>query len=343
MRAWIVVLLGMVGIARGDGVTLRMAAIAPEGTGWARELRAAGRDVETGTNGAVRMKWYLGGIAGDELRALERVRRGQLDGLAGAIFCERLAPSLWVTRVVGLIHDRAEGKQVLNRLIPTATKEMEQRGFVGLSFGNFGSEILFTRRPVRSMDELRATRVWTWDLDDFWVKELPTMGVRAVALPVDKAAPAYEEQEVDGFVALPTAALAYRWSAQARYFSELTSSFMPGCAVISQRAFDQLSFDQQKVVRAAGAKLALRFDDLSEQQDHALLSGLFEHQGLKRVEVSPQFLDEFRKAADRTRVQLVATMLKEHQVPPSLLGDVIGWLAELRAQAHLKPGDKPTH
>ena len=54
------------------------------------------------------MKWYLGGIAGDELAALERVKRGQLDGEAGAIFCQRLAPTLRVARVPGLFESREE-------------------------------------------------------------------------------------------------------------------------------------------------------------------------------------------------------------------------------------------
>src|SRR3954453_10187849 len=85
--------------SQAEPIKLRMAAIAPEGTAWARELHALARDIETHTNGAVSMKWYLGGIAGDELTAVDRVRRGQLDGVGGALFCTRLAPSLWVLRL----------------------------------------------------------------------------------------------------------------------------------------------------------------------------------------------------------------------------------------------------
>src|SRR5512142_3095259 len=158
---------------RAEVVTLRMAAIAPDGTAWARELKALGRDVEASTEGSVRMRWYLGGIAGDEHTALERVRRGQLDGLAGAMFCEQLAPSLRVMRIVGLFHDRDEGDRILNRLLPIAQTEIQQHGFVMLGgVGNFGSEIIFTREPVRTMADLRKTRLWTWNLDDLWVREL---------------------------------------------------------------------------------------------------------------------------------------------------------------------------
>ena len=317
--------------ARAEVVTLRMAAIAPDGTAWARELKALGRDVETSTQGSVRMKWYLGGIAGDERTALDRVRKGQLDGLAGAMFCEQLAPSLRVTRIVGLFHDRDEGDQILNRLLPGAQTEMQQRGFVMLGgVGNFGSEIIFTREPVRTMADLRKTRLWTWDLDDLWVKELPAMGVRAVALPIAAAATAYDAGQIDGFIAIPTAGLAFRWSAQAKYFTELSAAILPGCLVVSQRAFDQLGVEQQQIVQGASAKFMVRFGDLGHAQDEALLTTLFDRQGMQRVPLSAEFLAEFRGSARRAREETVNEMLHKGGVDPALLSRVLSWLADLR-------------
>ena len=65
-------------------MTLRFASVAPEGTGWAREFKAFARDAEAFSNGQVRVKWYFGGIAGDESVVPERIKRGQLDGEAAA-------------------------------------------------------------------------------------------------------------------------------------------------------------------------------------------------------------------------------------------------------------------
>ena len=56
-----------------EPTVLRMAAIAPEGTSWARELKAFARNLERATDGAVRVKWYLGGVAGDEAEEVERI------------------------------------------------------------------------------------------------------------------------------------------------------------------------------------------------------------------------------------------------------------------------------
>src|SRR4051794_4457037 len=89
--------------ARGDAspvVTLRLAAIAPDGTAWARELREASRGAEAASRGRVRLKWYFGGIAGQEYDAAQRIDRGQLDGMAsGGPVCQRVSPTLLVFNV----------------------------------------------------------------------------------------------------------------------------------------------------------------------------------------------------------------------------------------------------
>src|SRR6187399_1902252 len=95
MRALCVLML-CTSVGRADQV-LRIGTIIPDGTAWAREVKALGREVESETRGGLRMKWYMGGVAGDEMEMAERVKRGQLDGiLSGSVLCEKLAPSLQV-------------------------------------------------------------------------------------------------------------------------------------------------------------------------------------------------------------------------------------------------------
>ena len=73
---------------------MRVATIAPHGTAWEREFAAWARDVEAGTQGAVRIKLYASAVAGDEFTVLQRIKREQLDGAIGSESCMRVAPSL---------------------------------------------------------------------------------------------------------------------------------------------------------------------------------------------------------------------------------------------------------
>jgi TRAP-type C4-dicarboxylate transport system substrate-binding protein len=311
--------------ARAD-VVLRMAGVAPDGASWTRELKAFARDVESATGGHVRLKWTWGGIAGDEVQVFDRIRRDQLDGQATASACDRVAPSIRVTRVLGLVQSRDEASFILRRLSPQLDEEMHHSGFVGF-VGGMGSDILFTREPVRSLADLRKAHLWLWNIDRMMRPQLESIGIHPVPLDLLEALPAYEDGKTDGFFAIPTAALAYQWSARARYFTELRMGFVAGCLVIANRAFDALSISEQQAVRDAAARLMSRFEALGRSDDDRLLHGLFARQGLRPIALSAGFRSESFSAAEEARQHVPPDLLD-----PALLQKVSSWLADYRAQ-----------
>jgi TRAP-type C4-dicarboxylate transport system substrate-binding protein len=310
-----------------DGITLRMAAIAPDGTGWARELRAFARDLETTTHNGVHVKLYLGGIAGDEQASLDRVRRGQLDGLAGALFCGSLSPSMTVTRVVGLVQNRPEALYLLNRLRPRIDEEFKKSGFVSLVIGDFGNDILLLRKKVESFAELQKTKMWIWNADAILRKQMALMGMSMIPAAIEQLSEMYDAGQIDGMFVIPTAALAFQWTTRAKYFMTLRSSALSGCLVLSQRAYDQLTFEQQQLLTAAAAKFAVRFEDLGNREDDLLLNTMFEKQGIKRLHASDSLRAAFLDAANRAREKLDPQLL-----PPGLLKQVLTVLGDYRAE-----------
>ena len=303
-----------------------MASMAPDGTAWARELKAYARDVATATNGEVRIKLYLGGIAGDEAAVPDRIKKGQLDGEMAAVTCDRIAPSLRVLRVPGLIRRRDEAIYVIDRLRPTVESEFRKRGYALIGLSWFGSDIVFTKTPVRSMDDLRKLRLWIWNLDVVWQSAMRNIGLHVVPLPVDAAARAYEDNRVDGLLALPSAALVYQWSARSRYFTDLPIAAMPACHFLSTSVFDALPLAAQQAMRDAAAKLNFRITDANGALEDELIGGLFEKQGVKRVPPSEQLRLVFFDAARDAREKLPHDI-----VPPALITEVMGWLSDYRA------------
>ena len=106
--------------AAAEPIVLRVGTAAPDGTGWAREFTAFARWVEAEAKGALRIKLYFNSVAGDEIEMGERVRRGQLDGVAsGQFLCQQLAPSMRVLRLPGLFQNRDEARDIVTRLHDT--------------------------------------------------------------------------------------------------------------------------------------------------------------------------------------------------------------------------------
>jgi TRAP-type C4-dicarboxylate transport system substrate-binding protein len=313
--------------AAADPVTLRFASVVPEGTAWARELKAFARDVERLSAGQLRLKWYLGGIAGDEATVPDRIKRGQLDGEAVGVTCSNMAPSLRVLRIVGMFRRREEAHAIIARLRPRLDGEFRRSGYVSLAVTWFGSDIALAREPIRSLDDLRRLRLWIWDLDPVWTTEMKTLGLHVVPLPVEEAGRAYEDGRVDGFLALPNAALAFQWAAHTRYYSNLAIASMAACTVISSTVFESLPFESQEALRAAAAKANLRFEDISAAQEDALLGGLFDRQGTHLVPAGVPFRAAFLETARAAR-----DSLPDSVVPKALITQVLGWLSDFRAE-----------
>jgi TRAP-type C4-dicarboxylate transport system substrate-binding protein len=321
----IAALLVLAATARGEPVTLRMAAIAPEGTEWARSMKAFATEIENTTKGELRVKWYLGGIAGDEMAALERIRHGQLDGAAGASFCAKLAPSLRAVRLAGLYQSRDEVIHVMGRLKPVLDDEMRKAGFFNLGEAVFGVDILFSRQPIRTMAELKATRLWAWTLDPVWQSTLNQLGIHHVVSTLEEHSPAWRKKAYDAYFTVPSVALAYQWSTEASYVADLRATVLPACLVVSNAALDPLPLEHKQAVITTAAKFMNRFNEVSARLDEALLDGLLEKQGLKKVPVSPEFRAQFVAATKEARDKLGAAL-----IAPSLLASVEKMLSEYR-------------
>ncbi|HEX4462672.1 MAG TPA: TRAP transporter substrate-binding protein DctP, partial [Polyangia bacterium] len=302
----------------------------PDGSMWARQARSFAREVEEASHGQLRVKWYFSGADGDERAQLRYLRERKLDGMASAV-CGSLAPALKVTSVVGLFQARDEGTYILRKLRPLIDKQMRDNGVTDLGLGGFGEAVLFSRTPVRSLAEMQRGTYFFWDMHPVGVEQLTLMGVHVKALSVADAGRAYDAGTIDGFVMSPTAALAFQWSTQTKYFNDLQLDFTPACLVVSNATMDALPIEQQRILHVAGERLATLFSQAGELQENELIHHLFEHQGLQRITVDASFRDEFYSAARKARAAL-----PPDAVPADALRTVLDLLADYRAELRFR-------
>jgi TRAP-type C4-dicarboxylate transport system substrate-binding protein len=324
---WIGILL-FASTAMADPVVLRVATAAPDGTEWARALKSMGDRVEMTTHGGLRLKWYFGGVVGDEFESAERMKKGQIDGVAsGGPLCDRIAPSMRVLGIPGLFRNRDETAYVMHSLFPSLVEEAAQNGYALLVTSGLGSSGILSRRPVRSMTELRAINLWAWDLIDYEIYAERAMGLKLVPAGVLQASHLYETKAIDGFLAIPTGALAFQWTTQGRYYTDLRVRYLTSCVVVINRAFDRLPVASQEALRQAFTEGDLRLEALNRRMDDQLLGGLFEHQGVTMVPVSETFRAQFFEAARQARENLGAKL-----VPTALLDRVLQLIVDYRSE-----------
>jgi TRAP-type C4-dicarboxylate transport system substrate-binding protein len=153
------------------------------------------------------------------------------------------------------------------------------------------------------------------------------MGLTVVPTALYDGLKASQEGKTDGFMALPTAALAFQWSTESRYLVDLPLGFLTGCALISSRVFDSLSPANRDILRAEMARLGRQFDEVGRQTDERLLNGLFQKQGLKVLPVSESLRSEYFAAARAARLRTGSKLF-----PQALIDRVLSILADYRAE-----------
>jgi TRAP-type transport system periplasmic protein len=291
-------------------------------------MESMARDIELATAGKVKVKVYLGGAAGDELQVAERIKKGQLDAtISGGWLCNEVMPSSRAISLIGVFQTREEANHVIYEMRPDLEKEAARAGFTLIGTASLGTIIVFSRTPITTMAELRKTKLWRWEGEVAHIKMGKAMGLSAVPGKLEAAGKLYDSGSVDGFFAIPVAALAFQWFAQARYITEIPTGYLFGCFLVSNSWLDKLPPEYRAAVGEAGARMAVRIDDSGFRQDSALMGKIFTNQGLKKVPVSERFRAEFFEAARSSREKVGGEL-----VPPSTLDRVLRLLADYRSE-----------
>lgn len=319
------------GIAKGDEpkpTVLRFGTIAPSGSPWAHELLSFGRLIEETTGGNIKIKWYFNAIAGDESEEGQRMRAGQLEGVVSSQFlCEQTAPSMRIARMPGVFQSRDEASAILNQLKPIVEREAHSAGMALLGTTGLGGDVLFTRRPVRSLADLRAQRLWYWDQDKVSLAAAAELGLKWFATPPWLAGDAYDQGKVDGFVAIPTAALVFQWTKRARYAMPLRMGYLFGCVVMPDAVFSKLPLPYQSAIRDSLSRMRERIEEVGRRTDEQLMSGLLAKQGVTVIAPSEALRSEFFAVTHAARAKFQSKF-----VSPEVLNHVTDLLANYRAE-----------
>jgi TRAP-type C4-dicarboxylate transport system substrate-binding protein len=328
-----VVLLLAAASAWGEPKTLRMASVAPSGSAWANEMKGFAREIEQRTGGRVRVKWYFNAVAGDEGEMAARVGRGQLDGMAsGGMVCQTAAPSMRVLRIPGLFQTGEEANHVVHSLQAKLEAEARDRGWAFLGGAPLGTEVLLSKREVRSLAEMRSLRIWRWKEDDPSVRSGRAMGLTQVLSDLSEVNHLLDDNKVDALLAMATAALVFQWTTKTRYILRLPVSYLFGCILISSSSLADVAPEDYKEILSAAARRYTSIEEATLRTEKALFGGALSHQGVSLVEPSEQFSAEFFAAAKTARESEGAKL-----VPPELLRQVQQLLADFRAEHWRSP------
>jgi len=320
----------LVGSAPAHARTLKLATLAPEGSAWMQEMRAVAREIEARTDGRVRLKFYPGGVMGNDKTVLRKVRAGQLHG--GAFTSGALAdvyPDLELYGIPLLFRSRDEVDYVRTRMDAGMIAGLAEAGLATMAITEQGFAYLMSRKPAREVADLAGAKVWTQEGDSMSLAAFEIAGVSPVQLQLADVYTALQTGLVDTVAAAPMGAIALQWHTRVRYVTDVPLSYLTGALVIDARVFGSLAAEDQRIVREVVREASKRLDAETRRGDAGARKAL-EAEGIEFVSpTTPEEVERWHAVSRRT----VERLRRDGDYSQAAIDEIQRHLAEYRSGA----------
>jgi len=277
-----------------QAATLKIATVTPEGSQWMTDMRDSAKEIKERTEGRVQIKYYGGGVMGNDQKVLSRIRIGSLQG--GAFTPTSLASQYTDLNLYGLpmVFDSEEEAAFVRGLLDeTLMAGLEEAGWVNFGFAGGGFAILMSNTPVTKLEDLKGKKVWVPEGDTISRLAMEAMSLSPVTLPLTDVLTGLQTGLIDIVAMSPIGALVLQWHTKVKYVTEFPLVYTLGYMAIDKRAFNKLSTDDQAIVREVMERTYKKFDQINVAENKNARDALL-NSGIESVSVDQAEYDRVR-------------------------------------------------
>lgn len=326
MKKFLITFLVLTFGSVASAATLKIATVTPEGSQWMKDMRESAKEIKERTDGRVQIKYYGGGVMGNDSKVLGKIRIGALQG--GAFTPAALTdiyPNLNVYGMPLVFDSEEEAAYVRDRLDGKLKEGLEAAGFVNFGFAAGGFAIVMSNTPVKGLDDLKGKRVWVPEGDSISYASMEALSLAPVTLPLTDVLTGLQTGLIDIVAMSPIGALVLQWHTKIKYMTEIPLVYTVGFMAVDKRAFSKLNDADQQVVREVMNKTYANFDranleDNREARDALLNAG---------IESVPFDAEEVARLRDRL-LESNRRIGEEGAFEMALYDEMMGYVNEFR-------------
>ena len=329
-----IVLVAMVAQS-AQAIEIKLASVAPDGSEWMRGMRAGAQEIRARTGDRVIIKFYPGGVMGNDGQVLRKIRVGQLHGGAfasGGLAARYAAVNLYSIPL--LFRNLQEVDYVRDRMDPRLQAGLAEAGFVTFGFVEGGFAQMMANEPIRVIEDMRRQKVWIPEGDQVSFLAMEALGLSPVVLPPTDVLTGLQTGLLDVVAASPVVALVLQWHTKVKYVTDLPVAYSMGIFAIDARVFARLSDADQQIVREV---MTAVIDDLDDRTrtDNRRAREVMQEIGLEFVPVSQSDVEDWR----RTIAGIYPELRNHDDIDAELFDDLLDSLREYRSSPFSAAGD----
>jgi TRAP-type C4-dicarboxylate transport system substrate-binding protein len=284
--------------ARAQTITLKLATLAPDGSGWHEALKDLGQRWAQVSGGRVQLKIYAGGVAGDETAVVSKMRIGQFG--AALVTSHGVTDITTYVRAFGLprmIRSYEEVDHALEALRPALERRLEEKGFVALGWTDAGMVRFFGPEPTGDIARIRAFKMFTWAGDSDTTELWRSAGFHAVPLPSTEVMTGLQTGLINAIPTTPAIALASQWYAHVRCLVDMPIAPLVGTLLVTKRDWERIPAALRPALREEAAKTIARLRAENRRLDREAIEAM-SRRGLRVVTPTASELEAWNRQAD---------------------------------------------
>jgi len=289
-----------------QGVRLKVATMAPDGTLWMKEMTKAAAEIKERTDGRVSFRFYPGGTMGTDSAVLRKIRIGQLHG--GVILAGSLAdidPDFEIYSLPLLFRSYGEVDYVREKMDQVLIDGLAEKGYVAFGLTETGFTYLLSAKPTRTFEDLKGRKTWMMQDDPVSLAIVEAAGLSPVPLPISDVLTGLQTGLIDTVAAPPVGAVALQWFTKAKYLTDLPITYVSGTMILSSKAFNRISVEDREIVREVLVRANRTLDETSRSDNEEARKALA-GQGVEFVNPTDDTYGKWEEIAAAATKKLIA-------------------------------------
>ena len=315
--------------ASSASVVLKIATTSPEGSKLMKELRAGAREIQVRTNGRVRIRYYGGGIMGNDTKVLGQIRAGRLQGgVVTPAALQRIYPDLSIYGLPFLFQSEDEVVYVRKQFDERLLHGLREAGFVSFGFAATGFAVFMSTEPVRELGDLKGKRVWVFEGDTISYTSMEALSLSPVTLPFSDVLAGLRVGLIDIVLVSPIGALALQWQTGVKFIADIPLVYGMGLMAIDVNAFNKIDAADREIFTEVMTRAYCHFDKTNLIDNKEAYEALL-NSGIQRVIVADHEFVRIREIVEASNRRLAELGFFSE----TLYEDIVDYVEDHRSQS----------
>ena len=282
---------------QAQAIQIKIATLSPEGSVWMEKMREGAEDLAKRTDNRIKIKFYSGGVMGDDKAVLRKIRIGQLQG--GAFVSGSLSqfyPDNQIYSLPLFFRSFKEIDYVRGYLDQKIIDGFEKGGLIIFGIAEGGFAYVMSTVPIYTVEDMRAQKVWIPDNDSMILEAIKAFDITPIPLSIADVRAGLQTGLINTVTTPPIGALALQWHTQIKYLLDEPFLYIYGVLAVDRKVFKRLSPADQQTFRKIMGDV---FKDLDRRnrEDNIKAMETLHKQGIKFIKPSAEALKKWRKDA----------------------------------------------